>query len=118
MKPLPRPLILMAALTTLVHFPPDTAEAAKRQPGMGVGQCWIDGTPNPAGQGEAISSCCLEDGCWICNATWNDCVWDPKVGSRAVRGTVGAGPGKLTIDPGRRVQKTPAARSGAGAIKQ
>ena len=86
-------IVLSAALAALTFSAPDTAEAAKKQSGMGVGQCWIEGTVHPAGPGEAISSCCLEDGCWICNSTWGDCVWDPKVrktgGAGAVTGTKG-----------------------------
>lgn len=73
-------IVITAAVLALAVAAP--SEAAKRKEGLGVSQCWIEGTANPAGPGEAISSCCLDDGCWICSATWNDCVWEPKVGAQ------------------------------------
>lgn len=27
--------------------------------------------------GSAITACCYEDGCWICDAQGNDCTFDP-----------------------------------------
>lgn len=110
-----RHLILSAAIPSYVVVAPPHADAAKRQPGMGIGQCWIEGTPHPAGPGESISSCCLEDGCWICDSTWGNCTWDPKVGARtAVRGSVGAVPGAGTLDPARTPRKTAPGQIGPG----
>lgn len=107
--------VLSATLLALALPAPEPAAAAKRKQGMGVGQCWIEGTVHPAGPGESISSCCLEDGCWICNATWNDCTWDPKMTNAGAGGIVGtkggvkdAGPGtirKLNVAPGATLKK-------------
>jgi hypothetical protein len=108
-------LILAAVVPCFLVMLPPSADAAKRGAGMGVGQCWIEGTPHPAGPGESISSCCLEDGCWICSATWNDCTWDPKVGTKAaVRGTVGVAPGGGTLEPTRSPRKNAAGQVGSG----
>lgn len=87
----------------------EPSEAAKKKEGMGVGQCWIEGTVNPAGPGEAISSCCLDDGCWICNAGWDDCVWDPKVsrGTRAQKGVRPPLTSGETLDPGTSGSRQP-----------
>lgn len=92
--------ILSTTLAALALLAPDAAIAAKRKQGMGVGQCWVEGTVHPAGPGEAISSCCLEDGCWICNATWNDCTWDPKYSTKGAAGTVGPKAGVKDQGPG------------------
>ncbi len=108
-----RHFILATVVPSVLVILPPSADAAKRTSGSGVGQCWIEGTANPAGPGEAISSCCLEDGCWICSATWDDCTWDPKVGARAARkGTVGVVPGGQVLDSGGKTTTSPAGRAG------
>ncbi len=111
--------ILAAALPCLLLLLPPPADAAKRKAGMGVGQCWIEGTAHPAGPGESISSCCLEDGCWICDRTWGNCTWDPKVGSRAaVKGTVGVVPGAGTMEPARTPRTSAPGKAGSGFKSQ
>ena len=59
----------------------------------GMGMCLINGGDSNWGTGTeadtncagAICYCCKSDGCYICDNTGWDCVWDPKARGRGIK---------------------------------
>jgi hypothetical protein len=90
---------------------------AKNRPTVStVLECFEDSSTSIsyADNGELISSCCYDDGCWICNAyqdqngdtvtDLDDCVWDQSTAMPVRRypvPTVGSLPGAMTGNPPR-----------------
>jgi hypothetical protein len=88
---------------------------AKNRPTVSTAEdCFGDPSANNywADDGELISSCCYDDGCWICNAyqdengdtvtDLDDCVWDQSTAMPVRRypvPTVGSLPGAMTGNP-------------------
>jgi len=71
-------LVLLAALTSTVSAAP----VKKERTGDGkVLECeLLGGTVVPQPPGSAITACCYESGCWICDANGNDCTFDEAYG--------------------------------------
>jgi hypothetical protein len=83
---------LLLALTSTESW------AMKRRPTISTPQqCTIDAVGGQADLGceGAICWCCYSDGCYICNSSGADCVWDPGGASSRVEGLDGVFEGQL-----------------------
>lgn len=69
-----RPVIVVAAaLVTLVATSP--GEAKKKSEGSQLGQCFLEGKIVYT-QGSSTAKCCYDDGCFVCDTSWNNCKWE------------------------------------------
>lgn len=93
MRKIPLAIALMC-LPLIVSSP---AQADKKK-SEGLGTCWLQGkiVYSP---GSTKASCCYDDGCYVCDTSWNNCKWESKAMTIS-RGVRGAQPGVL--DPGPR----------------
>jgi hypothetical protein len=102
-------LVAVFAVAVLMLVMATPSEALKRRPTVSKAHdCIAD-----AGDGSdtscegAICSCCYSDGCWICNAEYKDCVWDPgRQGRKPAPGVV-----KPPVLPGVVEPSKPAPKS-------
>ena len=92
-----RRIPIVIALFSLALMTTGPAEADKKK-SEGLGTCWLQGkivyTP-----GSTKASCCYDDGCYVCDTSWNNCKWESKA-MTVIRGVKGVQPGVL--DPGPR----------------
>lgn len=76
------------------------AEAAKRPTGgFDIEHCAISGDVLDQPPGSSINACCYEDGCWICDANWQNCTWDPAYSSGKPGGGAAIGQGPAVLAP-------------------
>lgn len=78
---MPRPT---AAALLAAALLPGAAIAAPPAPGQDpVEWCLLeDGEVIDQPAGSAIAACCAADGCIICDASWNNCHFEPTAGGR------------------------------------
>jgi hypothetical protein len=87
--------IIAGAIVALALIAPAAQAAKKPAGGFDIEHCALSGDVIDQPPGSAINACCYEDGCWICDANWGNCTWDPAYGAR--------GPGAGLIDQGPAV---------------
>lgn len=106
---MPRPT---AAALLAAALLPSAALAAPPAPGQNLVEwCLLEGgeeVDQPAGS--AIAACCAADGCIICDASWNNCHFEPTAGGR---GAAAGLPGLAAPD-----SLAPAGPSGPGTAQQ
>ena len=69
--------VVGAFLTLLAVAPGEARNRPTVDPG-GIWTCMEQG--NSHGGESALWTCCYDDGCFICDAKMDNCVWDPKYG--------------------------------------
>ena len=111
-------MLTVAALGAIATLLPMSEQAAPPGPGEDLVEwCLLSGgdvVDQPAGS--AIAACCTSDGCIICDASWNNCHFEPTHGGRgAAAGLPGLG-GPDTMAPGS--QGRPSAGSLAPPLLQ
>lgn len=74
-------MLSACVVTAILTFCGSIPSEAKPRPQGGTPlDCWNTGLTDQ-GCGGLICWCCYDDGCYICNSTRWDCVWDSKYSS-------------------------------------
>jgi hypothetical protein len=75
-----RHFTLLAAMPVMLVITSGAFAMNRRTVDHGIDTCLADDADGNASAscGGLICSCCYDDGCFICNTTYDDCVWEGK----------------------------------------